>query len=73
MIDAGVNIKAISTFIRHKSVSTTIHRYGHLMPGSEDEAAARMDAYLERANSKARMAQIVDEAPPGRWSTAKAT
>jgi hypothetical protein len=28
------------------------------MPGNEDEAAALLDAYLERANTKARLAQI---------------
>jgi hypothetical protein len=62
MIAAGVNIKAISTFMRHKSVTTTIDRYGHLIPGSEDEAAALLDAYLELANTQARMAQVED--PP---------
>jgi hypothetical protein len=28
------------------------------MPGNEDEAAALLDAYLERANTKARLAQV---------------
>jgi hypothetical protein len=27
----------------------TLDRYGHLFPGSEDEAAGLLDAYLERA------------------------
>jgi hypothetical protein len=26
---------------------------GHLMPGNEDEAATLLDAYLERANTRA--------------------
>lgn len=30
------------------------------MPGNEDEAAARLDAYLERANTRARLAAITD-------------
>jgi hypothetical protein len=38
--------------------SITYDRYGHLMPGNEDEAAALLDAYLERANTKARIAQM---------------
>jgi integrase len=42
----------------HASVTITFDRYGHLMPGNEDEAAALLDAYLERANTRARMAQI---------------
>ena len=30
----------------------------HLMPGSEEQAAGLLDAYLERANTAARAAQI---------------
>ena len=48
MIAAGVNAKALSTFIGHSSVMMTLDRYGHLFPGSEDEAAGLLDAYLER-------------------------
>lgn len=48
MIAAGVNAKALSTFIGHSSVMITLDRYGHLFPGSEDEAAGLLDAYLER-------------------------
>ncbi len=33
-------------------------RYGHLMPGSEEQAAALVDAYLERANTLVRLAQV---------------
>jgi hypothetical protein len=29
-------------------------RYGHLMPGSEDQAAALLDSYLASAESAAR-------------------
>jgi len=49
MIAAGVNAKALSTFMGHASISITLDRYGHLMPGAEDEAAALMDAYLQAA------------------------
>jgi integrase len=48
MIAAGVNAKALSTFMGHATISITLDRYGHLMPGAEDEAAALMDAYLQR-------------------------
>jgi hypothetical protein len=41
-------------------VTITFDRYGHLMPGNEDEAAALLDAYLEQANTKARLAQVVN-------------
>ena len=47
-IAAGVNAKALSTFLGHASISITLDRYGHLFPGSGDEAVALVDAYLER-------------------------
>ena len=34
MIAAGVNAKALSTFLGHASVTITLDRYGHLFPGS---------------------------------------
>lgn len=40
----------------HGGIRITYDRYGHLMPGDENEAAALADAYLERANTKARLA-----------------
>ncbi len=60
MIAAGVNAKALATYMGHASVTITYDRYGHLMPGNEDEAAALLDAYLERANTRARLASITD-------------
>ena len=42
----------------HSSVTITLDRYGHLMPGSEDEAAGMLDAYLERASNHARRAAV---------------
>ena len=58
MIAAGVRAKPLSTFMGHSSISVTLDRYGHLFPGAEDEAAALLDDFLERANTKARLAQI---------------
>ena len=49
MIAAGVNAKALSTFLGHASVTITLDRYGHLFPGSEREAAGLLDSYLERS------------------------
>ncbi len=40
---------ALSTYLGHSSIQITLDRYGHLMPGNEDEAVALVDAYLERA------------------------
>ncbi len=58
MIAAGVNAKALATYMGHASVTITYDRYGHLMPGNEDEAAALLDAYLARADTRARLAQL---------------
>ncbi|MDP9285174.1 MAG: tyrosine-type recombinase/integrase, partial [Actinomycetota bacterium] len=51
MIAAGVNIKALSEFLGHSSITTTLDRYGHLLPGSLTEAATLLDAFLERTGA----------------------
>jgi integrase len=48
MIAAGVNAKALQSFMGHANISITLDRYGHLMPGAEGEAADLLDAYLAR-------------------------
>jgi integrase len=48
MIAAGVNVKALSTFMGHASITITLDRYGHLLPGSIQEATGLLDAFLER-------------------------
>jgi integrase len=44
---AGLNLKEVSTFIGHEDVRTTINRYGHLLPGGEQQSAAKLDAFFE--------------------------
>ena len=51
MIAAHVNAKALSCYMGHSSITVTLDRYGHLMPGNEREAAERLDNYLDRARS----------------------
>ncbi|MEJ7790987.1 MAG: tyrosine-type recombinase/integrase [Gaiellaceae bacterium] len=60
LIAAGVNAKAITTYMGHASIQTTYDLYGKLMPGSEAEAAALVNAYLARADTQRRLAQIED-------------
>jgi integrase len=48
MIAAGVNVKALSTFMGHAAIGITLDQYGHLLPGAEDEAAGLLDALLAR-------------------------
>jgi integrase len=69
MIAAGVNAKALQTFMGHSSVTVTYDLYGHLLPGSEAEAAGLMDTYLaaqqERQAEHARTAGGVSGAQSG--------
>lgn len=48
MIAAGLNAKTVSTYLGHSSITVTLDRYGHLMPGNEAESVRAMDAYLGR-------------------------
>lgn len=64
MIAAGVNPKALQTFMGHSSITVTLDRYGHLFPGSEGEAAVLLDAYLAESHERARSASI-DESDLG--------
>jgi integrase len=45
-IAAGLDWKQISTWAGHGDVRQTWNRYGHLVPGGEDQARERLDAYL---------------------------
>ena len=47
MIAAGVNAKALATYMGHSSITITLDRYGHLMPGNEQQAAHMLSTYLE--------------------------
>lgn len=47
LIAGGENPKAVSEFLGHATIAVTFNVYGHLFPGSRDEARARMDSYLE--------------------------
>ncbi len=49
MIAAGVNTKALSTYMGHSTITITLDRYGHLLPGNEREAASLLDRWLEAA------------------------
>lgn len=54
LIAAGLEMKSISTYMGHSSVAFTYDRYGHLLPDSLAENAAKLDAYLARARSHGR-------------------
>jgi integrase len=48
MIAAGINSRALSTYIGHSSITITLDRYGHLLPGNETQAAQLLDNWLAR-------------------------
>ena len=43
------NAKALSTYMGHSSITITLDRYGHLMPGNEEEAAEMARALPRRS------------------------
>ena len=59
MIAAGVNAKALASYMGHSSIKVTFDLYGHLMPGSEAEASSLLDGYLHAQRERA------EEVAPG--------
>ena len=49
-IAAGANAKVIQTIMGHATIGMTFDQYGHLMPGGLEEAAAKVDIYLEECH-----------------------
>lgn len=46
LIYSGADVKTIQSVMRHADIKLTLDRYGHLFPGSEAEAVARLrDAF----------------------------
>jgi len=41
-----LNPKTLSTYLGHATITITLDRYGHLMPGSEVEARKMLNSYL---------------------------
>ena len=68
MIAAGVNVKALSTFMGHANIRITLDQYGHLLPGAEDEAAGLLDAFLARQLGGAASAPTATWQAAGRQS-----
>lgn len=52
---ADLNVKTVSVYMGHASVAFTLDRYGHLLPGNEEESIERIDAFLERADTGRRL------------------
>ena len=52
MITAGVDAKHLCSFMGHASITVTLDLYGHLFPGTAAEQAAKLDSYLELADTR---------------------
>ncbi len=48
MLAAGVDMTKVSKWLGHSSITITVDRYGHLVPGSAAEDMTRFQTYLER-------------------------
>jgi integrase len=57
-IASGLSVKLVSELIGHASVAITLDRYGHLFDTDVGHAAATFAAYLERADTDARLHQL---------------
>jgi integrase len=62
-IAAGLDWKQISTWAGHGDVRQTWNRYGHLVPGGEEQARERLDAYLNPPQTTPTVAQTVAHEP----------
>jgi len=51
LLDAGENIKALSTYLGHSDPGFTLRVYTHLMPNSADRARSAMDSLYSKAIS----------------------
>jgi integrase len=62
-IAAGLDWKQISTWAGHSDVRQTWNRYGHLVPGGEEQARERLDAYLNPPKPTPTVAHTVAHDP----------
>jgi integrase len=48
---AGINTKALSTYMGHASITITVDRYGHVLPGNEHQAANLLEHWLQHTSA----------------------
>jgi integrase len=52
MLASGIHPKVASERLGHSKVGITLDLYSHVMPGMQEDAAAKMDAALKAAQRK---------------------
>jgi integrase len=52
MLASGIHPKVVSERLGHSKVGITLDLYSHVMPGMQEDAAAKMDAALKAAQRK---------------------
>ena len=62
-IAAGFDLKQVSIWAGHSDIRVTLNRYGHLIPGSERDAAERLTAFLARPTVAQTVAHPPKSAP----------
>jgi hypothetical protein len=66
---AGANPKEVAARAGHTSVSFTLDRYGHLLPGSEQRLNDALDALAESTRATAEVAHDGDDSSGAREKT----
>ena len=66
---AGANLKEVAARAGHTSVSFTLDRYGHLLPGSEQRLNDALDALAKGAQTTAEVMRDTDDASDAREET----
>jgi integrase len=62
MIAADINPKALSTYMGHTSITITLDRYGHLLPGNEQQAATLLHTWLTTNTATATSPRCIEDA-----------
>ena len=66
---ADANPKEVAVRAGHTSVSFTLDRYGHLLPGSEQRLNGALDSLAERARQRLRSTDCADDTSEAREKT----
>ena len=55
---SGIGIKDLTVILGHSSVTVSLDRYGHLFEGTLAQTAARINTWLEEADTRSGVAQV---------------